>query len=288
MENEFYNVVSETRRYEISSNNLDALKGAIARWEKLLRKTDAEIIAEFESLHWTEISRVINTLRGIKDPTIRGAHDRIFKNVFGIQKRVPSALTILFAKFIKGITHFQNQNASGTETPIYHRLYSCGTGDDAFRNTFQRCTEDMDKQDRLDVRKRIETCYIERLVYDCMYRNLAMFFPGVGTEEHTQNKQHMDRLLITKTDFETCFPNLRIEIEMDFDNDAMHWPTRLTISRYIKDRPVSKETYNRTISFSNVLGDRMYEDAVDATRETDQHKYFRVQRFAYKPAWKRI
>ncbi len=288
MENDFYNVVSEARRYELSSNNLDSLKSALSRWEKVLKKTEPEIIGEFESVYWTEIARIINILRGIKDPSIRGVHDRIFKNIFGIQKRIPSALTILFGKFIKGITYFQNQNSSGLVTPIYHRLYSCGTGDDAFRNTFHICTQDMDKQDRMNIRTRIETCYIERLVYDHMYRKLAMFFPSTGTEEHGQDNKHLDRLLLTKNDFETCFPNLRIEIDMDFSFDAMHWPTTLIIQRYIKDKLVSKETYHRRIVFGDILGDRMYEDAVEATKETEQFKYFRVQRFAYKPAWKRI
>ena len=288
MENEFYNVVSEARRYELSSGNLDSLKGSLTRWEKLLKKTDPEIIAEFENVYWSELTRVMNILGGIKDPSIRGIYDRIFKNVFGIKKRIPVALTIMFGKFIKGITYFQNQNSSGIETPIYHRLYSCGTGDDAFRNTFQRCTPDMDRQDRIDIRTRIETCYIERLIYDYMYRNIAMFFPNIGAEERKQDQKHIDRLLLTKGDFETCFPNLRIEIDMDFTFDPMHWPTKLVIRRYIRDRIVSTETYERGIVFGDVIGDRSYEDAVEATKETDQYKYFRVQRFAYKPAWKRI
>lgn len=280
MENEFYNVVSEARRYELSYTNIDVLKGALTRWEKLLRKTDVEILIEFENIHWTEITRVIHILRAINDPLIRGAHDRIFKNIFGRKKSIPSSLTVLFGKFIRGITYFQNQNAYGMEIPIYHRLYSCGTGEDAFRNTFQRCTADM------NVRTRIETCYIERMIYDYMYCKLVLLFPNTGTEEQSQDKKHMDRLALTKGDFETCFPNLRIEIDMEFNN--MNWPIELIIHRYIRDKLVSKETYRRSIVFGDVFGDRIYEDAVEAIKETDQYRYFRVQRSVYRPAWKRI
>jgi hypothetical protein len=286
MEREFYNVVSETRRYEILPTNLDALKNGLRRWESILKKIHVEIRDEFKNLYWSELSRIVFTLRDIKDPTIRGSHDRIFKNLLGMEKRIPSALTIIFGNFIKGITYFQNQNASGVEIPIYHRLYSCGTGDEAFRNTYQKCIPDMDKQDRIDVRTRIETCYIERLIYDDMYRHLVLFFPNIGTEEQSQDRAHLDRLALTKEDFETCFPNLRITIQIEYD--STHWPIELKIQRYIRDKLVSTEQYNRTILFSDIFSDKMYEEAVEATKTTSEYTYFRIQRFAYRPSWKRL
>lgn len=287
MEQEFYNVVSEARRYELSSDkNTDMLRGALTRLEKEVKKAGAEVLADFVSIYWSEIVRVVTILRGIQNSAIRGTHDRIFTNTLGVQKRLPTDLTILFGKFIKGVTYFQNQTTTGIDTPVYHRLNSCGPGDDAFRNAFQRCTQDMDKQDRTDIRTRIETCYIERLVYDYMYRKLAMFFPSTGTEDIRQDIKHMERLSLTRKDFQTCFPNLRIEIDMDFDN--MHWPTELVIRRYVRDKLASTEKYTRNVVFNSVLGARMYEDAVEATRETEKYRYFRVQRFVYRPAWKRV
>jgi len=286
MEQEFYNLVSESRRYERYSSNLDTLKATLTRWETQLKRIHPEIRSEFMSLYWSELTRVIGILRGIQDPTIRSLHDRIFKNLLGIEKRIPSAITLLFGKFIKGITYFQNQNASRVEIPIYHRLYSCGTGDDAFRNTYQRCLPDMDKQDRNDVKIRIETCYIERLIYDHMYRHLVLFFPLTGTEEPTQDNAHIDRLALTKEDFETCFPNLRISIDIEYD--STHWPIELKIQRYIRDKLVSTEQYRKTIIFGDLFNDKMYEEAVEATKTTSEYTYFRIQRFAYRPSWKRL
>lgn len=68
----------------------------------------------------------------------------------------------------------------------------------------------------------------------------------------------------------------------------MHWPVSLHIHRYNRDRRVSTETYQRQIVFHAALGMKAYEDAIDAQRQTDRCTYFRVQRFAYRPAWRRV
>ena len=78
----------------------------------------------------------------------------------------------MFEAFIQGITHFENKNYGIRDAqPSYHRLFSCGPGDTPFRTTFQRCAVGMGRAERLDVRKRIETCYIERLIHDDIYRH---------------------------------------------------------------------------------------------------------------------
>ena len=257
----------------------EKLQGALSRWEKSLHRADPTELPMFVDAHQSELQRIAMTLRKIANSNIRGYHDRIFGKLLGMQKRLPSHLTTMFYRFVQGITYFQHQMPNDTIIPIYHRLFACGPGDDAFRRT-------LNQQHRADVRARIETCYIERLIYDHMYRHLALHFPETGASEKTQDAGHLFRLDLTKRDFETCFPNLRLEVDIRYDD--MGWPIQLILQRFVRDRLVSTETHQRTIYFNPIFGTKSYEDAIDAMRQTDRYAYFRVQRFAFRPAWRKL
>jgi hypothetical protein len=282
MEAEFFHVSTEARRFSLDASvGLHDLKGALKRWERELRRVDTHSLALFYDCHDLEMNRVALTLRGIKDPQITGYHDRIFTKLFGVSRRIPTNLTRVFQDFIKGITYFKHQTT--VEVPVYHRLLACGPGDDAFRKLFQQCEPDMDRDRRNDVRKRIETCYVERLLYDAMYRHATLHFARTGTEDHQQDAAHQLRLVLTQSDFKTCFPNLDIKVDVEFET---HWPVSVRICRYVRSDLVSVETYQKHIAFST--GAKRYEDVVYARRVTKQNAYVKNQSFEYATNWKRL
>jgi len=126
--------------------------------------------------------------------------------------------------------------------------------------------------ERQDIRHRIQTCYIERLIYDEIYKNLTL------QDENQQDEGHIHRLNIVKEDFKTCFPNLDISVSIEFD---MHLPIALNIKRSIRGILTSQETYTRTIVFDNIFGGKKYSDEIQATRMTNTYLYRRIQTFTH-------
>jgi hypothetical protein len=189
----------------------------------------------------------------------------------------------MFHQFIQGVTFFQHQ--AGIQVPIYHRVNACGPWDHAFREAFQRCSEDMEEDRLEDVKKRIETCYIERLVYDEIYHGYTLHFPKRGDDIHGQDEGHMHRLQVTKEDFATCFPHLDLEVSMEWD---MGFPMHLKITRRSHGKVSSTETYQRSMTIMEPFGTRVYDPTVECIRETQQKRYYRTQRFDYLPKWKEI
>lgn len=282
MEAEFYSVSTEARRFALyNSLGLHDLKASLKRWERELRAADPDSLPLFYDRHHNEIDRIVLQLRKIQDPQITGYHDRIFTKLFHVSKRIPTNLSRVFKEFIKGITYLEFQTT--IEVPAYHRLQSCGPGDDAFRKTYQQCPPDMDRARRNDVRGKIETCYIERLIYDQMYENLTLHFPEKGSDEHHQNASHERRLELTHDDFKTCFPNLDVKVDLEFE---MNWPVSVRICRYIRGDLVSVELYKKRIILGG--GHKHYDDVVYASRNTKQYTYVKNQSFRYATKWKRI
>lgn len=267
---------------QMAAADLGALKGMLGRFEKALANTAQ--FQDFSDLHYTEITRLAFTLRSLKDPQIRSFYDRIFTNKLGLGRRVPKPVTRLFEQFIRGITYFQNQVSDEPYTVVYHRLEACGPGDDAYRRLHQQCTDDMPQQRRSEIRRKIETCYIERLIYDRIYKEITLHFPNIGSETHEQDQAHRDRLEIVKADFKSCFWNLDIDVDIKFD---MHMPYELTITRTIRGQFASSETYTKTISFDPIFGGKCFDNDVTAIRKTNKYTYTRVQSFVTQPNWVR-
>jgi hypothetical protein len=289
VEDSFFNLATEVRKLQLGlQQNVDLgiLKGALTRFEKALSKSTN--IPSFLDTYYAEITKISFALRSpllAKDSQIISCNDRIFRNKLGIGRRVPKPVTRIFEQFIKGITYFQHHVLSDSYTVIYHRLEACGTGDDAFRRLYQQCTDDMPSQRRSDVRKKIETCYIERLIYDRIYKEVALHSTNIGTEDHEQDQAHRERLNIVKSDFKTCFWNLDIDVDVKFD---MHIPYEVTITRKLHDQVVSSETYTKTISFDPIFGGKILSDNVVAVKRTKQYVYTRLQSFTIQPNWARV
>lgn len=108
-------------------------------------------------------------------------------------------ITRVFGEFIKGITYFKD----GVDKPAYYRLL-CGG--------------------------RIETCYIESLIYDQLYKNQRIHC----------DEEYIAWLEQTKTKFNTCFPNVDLQVQLEFRGI---YPIYIKIERYKKNKLVSIEIY---------------------------------------------
>lgn len=280
----FLTLSNEVRRYQIMNpKESSSILSSLQKFTKILQKTDTELISIFLSVHYEEIIRVARDLRSMIEPPIRSLYDKVFTNCLNIQKRIPSPLTVIFQDFIKGITYFQHQ--AGIEIPIYHRLYACGPGDFAFRETYQRCGDTMEEYQIEDVKRRIETCFLERLIYDKLYCDFTLHFPNIGTELPSQDEGHCHRLQMTKEDFSTCFPHLSIAIDIVWH---LQLPTQLVVRRFFHGKLTSTETYTKTIIFHETLGHKTYDPFVECFRETEHKNYYRTQRYDFLPKWKEI
>lgn len=157
-------------------------------------------------------------------------------------------VTVLFQNFIKGITYFAHENDESNPRPIYHRLYSCGLQTPAdYRLGNLVCLSSLSKEEVNRRRALIERCYIERLIYNELYKHESLHFPCTGIQELSQDKGHIFRLDLTRQDFETCFPNTRILVHVEY-HDGL--PFKLVIQRTSKTTSPITLTYTKTINIS--------------------------------------
>lgn len=204
-----------------------------------------------------------------------------------------TSVTPIFEEFIRGITHFHDQNSSTDEIvapyfrdgvpilgpgPVYHRLFSCGLGTDSFRRNFLSCQEKMSINDRTRVSNRVKTCYIERLIYEQIFKYMLNHFPSKGDCNRSQNHAHIDFLEKIKKDFNTCFPHLQIRVHVEWDS-TIRLPISLTITREQNLKVTSQEIYNRLIMnpYNNEQF-KKYDPIVSCMRLTEMgNKFSKVQ-----------
>ena len=252
----------------------------------LLSKTETERIAVAD-YHYKEVTTLMAALTNIRLPVFRSWLDRITPLLPRFSKK-PSGTTTKFKLFIEGITYFYEPNkVSENIEPIYHRLMSCGSGDDAFRSTYLQCRHGMDSRARASVKKQIHTCYIERVIYDHLFRSENLLFPHgiqrdgyVNTVSH--DHVHIYRLDQTARDFETCFPTLGVQVYVRYSGKI---PVTLAISRSIKNRQVSLEVYYKTFNYDNPMVAYTYDYIVHCVRVTDTNFYQKRQMFTRPEAW---
>ena len=145
-----------------------------------------------------------------REATFISFNDRVLKNLlhFNTGSNNRADIPALFAEFIRGITYFQNEEEQVEKRPLYHRLYSCGERGDSMYAALHRCNGTQSDDDRRVAEERITKCYIERLIFDEIYKHNTFFFPLTGTDVHGQNDSHIIRNEQTYADYKTCFPNI--------------------------------------------------------------------------------
>ncbi len=298
-------VLFDQYRLSNSSNSpavtasLENLRKALTSLNRVLLRAHAFDIEYLMDRHYTELARLKFTLtthvRAKSDPGIRSLHDKIFRKHLRFDSQsqvVPRGVTRIFEEFIKGITYFQNQQQEQLATPIYHRLSSCGPSadDDKHRADHLICSKvSQTAAERARRRALTERCYLERLIFDALYRHEALHFPVIGTELASQNSGHLERLSTTQEDYESCFKDHSMEVTITYD-DSM--PCTLNVVRMYKDRILSEEIYTKTFSFSSSSGNKVFDPFISCIRRVlnatngNVSTYGKVQTFADKRRWR--
>ena len=199
----------------------------------------------FVSENQKNLQQLQNILTDTKVPEFISYRDKILKNLLKFHANLPIDIPKIFAEFIKGITYFSNEEDIHAR-PIYHRLYSCGERGDAFYTALHTCSDTQSPEDRRIAEERIYKCYIERVIFDNIYKHSTLFFPKTGSEIHSQDIEHQRRLIQTYEDFKTCFPNIEVKIHIDYIQNI---PKVLTIIKKISGKIRFTEVYSKEESF---------------------------------------
>ena len=282
IENTFWNLAMNVQKFLCEIGKLEEVKvSARALINRLQAYHDVEKNT-FIDKHYEQLSRIKYFLIKKPDPTVRSIHDKLFVNLLNFPKNPPLRITRVFEDFIQGITYFRKETVHG-EQPIYHRLTSCGPGTNAFRTRYNQCNNGMSKKAKQLSKTRIQTCYIERLIYDKLYNTQTLFFPARGNSVSSQDQGHLNWLEQTKADFKTCFPNIDIVVELnDFDGLM---PSKLTIIRRKKNGNSSREVYIKDIIHGEI---KTYDVFVQCSLFANNKEKRKVQRFEKEEKWSDI
>ena len=103
----------------------------------------------------------------------------------------------------------------------------------------------------------------------------------------SQDNGHLHRLELTRLDFKSCFPNITIEIDIEYDQNL---PVLLTILKKNKnDKLISRETYSKNIIINIPFGSKEYDEIVECKRITHKYTFTRLQSFkTYLSKWLKI
>lgn len=246
MDSELQAAVVEVMYFAYSKTSNKKAVDALKKLEAHLRNDFTDTQRDFWVLeNHKQIARLHGALSEHKrEAAFISFNDRVLKKLLrfdaGLGNRVD--IPALFADFIKGITYFSSEEEQLTKRPLYHRLYSCGERGDALYETLHRCIDGQRDDDRRSVEERITKCYIERLIFDEIYKHNTFFFPLTGTEVHSQNQGHLDRNAMTYSDYRTCFPNIELSVNVDFMQTV---PYSLTLIKKINGKIRFVEVYTK-------------------------------------------
>lgn len=203
----------------------------------------------------------------------RSMHDKIY-NKLKISRYI-SNVTSIFEEFIKGITYFEHEK-DDKAIPIYHRLYACGPYADTHRQGNLICTQDMSKDELRRRRPLIERCYIERLIYNEIHKYYSLHFP-TKNDSPTQDEGHLFRMKITQEDFQTCFPETTITVDIHHEDNI---PIKAVITRTIKGLTTIM-TFCKYVTLSPNFGVKIYQENIEVEKiDTKGRKYIKTSRFA--------
>ena len=281
LEQVLFDVSIEVRKAQLEKQSSTHLLQTLKAFESALKKSSQMDRAYIIDMFYGELARIKYALLELKE--FQGFHDRIFNRLLGLPKKMPKKITLTFQEFIKGITYFEYQKNYANDIPIYHRLYSCGDGTELYRNDNIICHSNITRAEKNRRKKLAERCYIERLIYDALFRYDTLHFSKTGSDSPTQDEGHMFRLDITRQDYESCFKGCKIAVEIEWI-DGM--PCVLKITRS-KNNQVQVETYRKSFSY-DMVGNKVYEPIVECEKTIEGKKFTKLQSFKRETDFKKV
>ena len=244
---------------DISENKfIELYKNLNIFYNKLYKIKNNHILLQgFIDNNYVKIKEVKYFLLSMKSIKSRSIHDKIFTKILKLNNFIPLGITQVFKDFIEGITYFSDEKENKNKIPIYHRAASCGNSSEDFRKKYLQC---YNTHEEIEIKKNhIFKCYLERLIYDNMFRNLSLHFPStLNNQNLTQNKGHLFQLSERAKNYNNCFLGTNISIEMDYDNN---FPIILKIN-YTKDDKIIKREIFMKSTYIDKYGNTRYEDDV--------------------------
>jgi hypothetical protein len=280
--NDLYNVEREIILLNtIDNKNFEKLYTILNIFEEDLKKIEKNniLLNGFIDRHYNMIKNIKNFLININNEESLSYHDKIIINILKMDKYIPLGITFVFEEFIKGITYFSNEMENKKKMPIYYRAASCGNSNTEFKKKYLECYND-DLPDDIEIKKKhILKCYLERLIYDDMYKNLIL--------HHETNVLNTYQLTESGKNFNSCFLGIELKIEILYDN---RFPYNLLVY-YIKKGKINnltnefkKEDIIKIESFAKITyidyyGNTHYHDDLLYRCDENNIKYSRIQEF---------
>ena len=270
--NIFFNIYSNIKllqlqhNVEINPKNInenkliDLYKNLDIFYSKLYNIKNNHILLQgFIDYNYIKIKEVKYFLLSTKTIKSRSMHDKIFTKLLKLNNFIPLGITQVFKDFIEGITYFSDELENKIKIPIYHRAASCGNSSEDFKKKYFDCYNTNTPEEIEIKKKHIFKCYVERLIYDDMFRTLSLHFPStLNNQNLKQNKGHLFQLSERAKNYNKCFLNINIIIELEYDNNL---PIILKIN-YIKDNKIIKKEIFMKTTYIDKYDITRYEDDV--------------------------
>lgn len=270
LEDTLSRLMTECRKISYAQMQSTDIISLLKSFLKLIEQASDTELYYFKEKFQGELQRMKPTIAKCD----RSLHDKIF-NRLKMLKYI-SHVTLIFEEFIKGITYFENEKEEQV-VPIYHRLYACGPYADTHRKGNLVCTAGLSKDEIKRRRPLIERCYIERLIYDEIYKYYSFHFPSKN-DSPSQDEGHLFRMKLTQEDFESCFPDTKINVEVDHEDNA---PVKATITRTHKGIAKTTLVYIKYFTLSPIFGVKIYQENVDVEKTDAKGRvYIKTSRFA--------
>jgi hypothetical protein len=222
-------------------------------------KNNHILLQGFIDYNYVKIKEVKYFLLSIKTTKSRSIHDKIFTKILKLNNFIPLGITQVFKDFIEGITYFSDELENKIKIPIYHRAASCGNSSEDFKKKYFDCYNTNTSEEIEIKKKHISKCYLERLIYDDMFRTLSLHFPStLNNQNLKQNNRHLFQLSERAKNYNKCFLGINIIIEMEYDNN---FPIILKIN-YINDNKIIKKEIFMKTTYIDKYGITRYENDV--------------------------
>lgn len=237
--NTFKKIMSVISEYRIQLKNNIPNKSLVDKYVQMFSKLNTQFatqVAKIEPFELKifidnndiELYRVHDTLRGSFAKLVlplslvlawRAQHDVFFTSI-GMKRpstRFSHVATKIFNEFVKGITYFESNTL--VANPVYHRDESCGVAGVPANAKF--VVDLLDTQLVQERKKKItKMCYLERLVYNDIYKNVFNF----------QDSGHLYELHMMEKLFEKYNPTVNsFYIHIKYSEDSMY-PVYLAIT----------------------------------------------------------
>lgn len=183
--------------------------------------------------------------------------------------KLPMLCTPIFENFIIGITKFADTTQERA-FPSYHSSSSCGPYKDnhIFRKKNKICLKKKMPSSEIQRRKVIaERCFLERLIYDEIYKQCCCY-----TE--TQDNGHMGAIKQAQDDYMGCYPGQDIKVHIEMH---MNLPHTLIIERYKNNKLIVTEKYYRPLVTNNNMIKQDFAIRCEKEDHVRYKKYFKCQ-----------